>query len=436
MSASASARALSPARVAEAALWATLLVAVFNFTPQLFTSDALVDEPTWRKAIKDLPLFLLFTVALLQRRSRGGEVAGRARAIYGVAFLALAAFMAIDFIARRPDLPEFLVSARYYVVYPLLVLVVSRMEISRAAVLRIAAALCAVAALESLIAVYEFSGVIADTFYANYVTVAGDEKPRAIGTLGNPNNLALFLALPALLLAAGAVARGALRWILLGLVLVGMVLSFSKAVGLALAIAVVAMEWTRRRELDLVRMIVAGGLGIGLFVLAIASRFGGELSVFAVFGGRGSAVEQAWDIWTSDVKTFLIGEGFGSQIDASGGTISQIVTDNMALMLALEGGLLAVILFAVIVAHAFRALLAARRNDGSPLVMALFGYAVFFLLYSPFVVNFRLFPGALLFWLAVGVAVAVSGQPAPSSARPEPSGRRAAERPAAAPASS
>ena len=405
MTASASASRLPNTRArAEAALWVAAAVATLNFVPQLFTSDSLVDEPTWRKAIKDLPLAVIFGVALVRGVRPGGAIADRARRIYGIPFLVLIAFMAIDFLVRGPGLPEFLVSARYYVVYPLLVWAAFRLDLERRTVMRLSAVLCAIAVVESFLAVYEFTGVLGPTYYADYVAFGDETRARAIGTLGNPNNLAVFLALPALLLAAGVTVRGLLRWLLFGLVCVGVILTFSKGVALALAVAFLVLDHLLSREVRPLRTGAIAAVGIGAFLFATLSR-ADEFSTFSIFGGRGEVASDAFDTWTGDLTSFLFGEGFGSQVDIVEGGLAPVVTDNMALMLALEGGAVALGLFVIVVVQAFRALTEARRADSSPLMAALYAYAVFFLLYSPFVVNFRLFPGAMLFWLVVGVAL-------------------------------
>ena len=403
-SASVSARVARGPGVAEAALWVVVAVAVFNFTPQLFTSEGVVDEPTWRKAIKDIPLGIVFGVALWAGTRPEGAVAQRARRIYGWPFLALSGFMALDFVVRGSGLAEFLVSARYYLVYPALVWAMLRLDIERPAVTRVAIALCALATLESLLAVYEFTGVLGPTYYDAYVSFGEETRPRAIGTLGNPNNLAVFLALPALLLASGAVARGSLRWLLFALVSVGLVLTFSKGVALALAVALLVLDRSLGRERRPARTAAIAAVGGTAFLVATLSRSDG-LSVFSVLGDREDVASDALATWTGSLKTFLFGDGFGSHVDITSSGLDTVVTDNMALMLALEGGLVGLGLFVLVVFQTFRALTPARSADRSPLGAALFSYTIFFLLYSPFVVNFRLFPGAMLFWLAAGIAM-------------------------------
>jgi hypothetical protein len=68
------------------------------------------------------------------------------------------------------------------------------------------------------------------------------------------------------------------------------------------------------------------------------------------------------------------------------------------------------------------------REAPSSMARGLFGYCLFFLMYSLVAGNFRLFPGALLFWIAVGLALSLLDHGAETAGdgaeRPSRAGRR------------
>ena len=398
----------------EVVFWLVLLTAVFNFTPALFDGESIEAEPIWRKGLKDIPVALLLATALVLRlreapRGDGGLRELLERPFRGTpisplmwtAILLLGLYMAVDFLVRRPPELEFLASARYYVGYPLVAWAVWALALPAGALRRVVAVVAGLAALQGVLAILEFSGVTPDTFYANYVILIHWIYPRAIGTLGNPNNLALFLALPAILLIAGALGRGWWRWLLLALIFVGMAMTFSKAVGLAMVVAlgVIALTGRAAGHADPRALLPLGALALGLTALSAAGRFGSGSLL-----DRTEAAKQAWDRWTGSLEDFFFGDGFGSLVSATGGEVQSQAIDNMILALGVEGGSLALVLFGLVAVSAFVCAARARHGkSGDALALGIQAYLVFFLLYSPFVVNFRLFPGALFYWVGVGL---------------------------------
>lgn len=386
----------------ELLLAALLVVAVFNFTTGLFSAESIESEAPWRKAIKDLPVAAVLLTAIVLRLRAGPRAwSNPIPRSFWVALGLLLAYMAIHFLARHPSESGFLISLRYYLGYPVLAWAIWALGLTRPELLRLTGGLVALGALQGVIATIEFAGVIPATFYGG--AVLGGRFPRAIGTLGNPNNLAIFLALPALLLVAGAYRARARSWILLALIFVGMALTFSKAVGLGLLVAAVVVGRARAASGSGWRrgglLLVCGA--IALTALSIAGRFRSNIDSLL---NRTEAAQAAWDQWTTNLQSFLFGDGFGSLATARDGQVESQAIDNMILALGVEGGLLGLVLFGVMVLAAFLgAARARRRHPGDPLAIGLQAYLVFFLLYSPFAVNFRLFPGALFYWAGIGL---------------------------------
>ena len=108
----------------------------------------------------------------------------------------------------------------------------------------------------------------------------------------------------------------------------------------------------------------------------------------------------------------LLGEGIGSQQQlGDNAVVVSTGTDDMALTLAVEGGLLLLLAMGVVVAVGLRAARRARLQE-----VPLLGFAVYFLLYTAVSLNLRLYPGAFLFWMCLGLvegAARAEGGPRP-----------------------
>lgn len=394
-------------RTREVLLWLVILVAVFNFTPALFTPTNLVEEPAWQKALKDLPIILLlitaFSVASAGQTQRSPEVLRRFSAVTVPAFL-LGVAMIIDFSMRDIDILAFLVSARYYVLYPLLALAVWKLDLSRPEIHRLAVGVVVLGAFQGGLSIANFLGVVGESYYQGYVELGGSLRSRATGTLGNPNNLGLFLGLPALLLLHQGVFPSWRGKIVLVPILIGMALTFSKTVAVAFALVVVLQTTQGSRRGAALRVAGIVSLSLAFMYFAITGRVGGEISNYSILGSRVVTTPEAFDEWFMSPTSFLVGRGYGSEAMTRSPSGSEpVVTDTMMLFLALEGGVVALLLFTAMVIGAVRVSLFSMRVAASGLMTGLVGYMIFFLLYSPVTTNFRLFPGALFFWLSIGL---------------------------------
>lgn len=399
-------------RTREVLLWLVVLVGVFNFTPALFTPTNLVDEPAWQKALKDLPIILLLITAFSvssAETQRSPELLRRFSAMTVPAFL-LGVTMIIDFSMRDIDILAFLVSARYYVLYPMLALAVWKLDLSRPEIYRLAVGVVVLGAFEGGLSVATFLGVVGESYYQGYIQFGESLQSRATGTLGNPNNLGLFLGLPALLIINHAVFPSWRGKILLVPILIGMALTFSKTVAVAFALVVVfqaTQGWRRGAALRVAGIV---SLSVAFMYFTISGRVGGVITKDSILGSRVVTTPEAFQEWFTSASSFLVGGGYGSEATARWASGSApIITDTMMLFLALEGGVVALLLFTAVVIGAVRVVAFAARAAPSDLMTGLVGYSMFFLLYSPVTTNFRLFPGAEFFWLCVGLMATLAG---------------------------
>jgi hypothetical protein len=402
--------------------WLVLLVAVFNFTGALFSSESVTEEALWTKVLKDLPILALLVVlalhvrrdpagrarvalvreALSPRRVPRGLLRGASTYEMLAALLVLAALMAVlmvfsGLVVDPPSLGV-LVSARYYVIYPLL-----SVAIAVAGPLRLrplAIGVVALGCLQTGVAILEYFETFGRSYYFGLVEFAGYLYPRAIGTLGNPNNLGIFLSLGIFLVLSAGPWRWRWRSAALVVLGVGLLLSVSRTAPLALVVAlgIVGVRPGRGR----IALGVAGAVAVVLVVaLSSGARLGTDPSTAGSFGNRGDTAANALRIWTEGPRSFLVGRGFDAQTSVGAdGTVAETVIDNMILAIAVEGGLVALLLLAGIAALGVRmAYLASPRSSLGTVGRR---YAWFLLVYTPLAVNFRLFPGALFFWVIVG----------------------------------
>jgi hypothetical protein len=355
-------------RFREVLMHAVVIFGVLNFATVLFTPQNLNDQPIVLKAAKDLPLAaLLVTSLLVQGRPGLGRFKGRLL-MWGIAFGALVA------ISPQPPLGV-LVDVRYLILYPLAAVAVWRLELSADEIRRVLRTLVILGVIEACIAIAEALG-----FAPTYYTTAGI-VPRAIGTLGNPNNLGLFLG-TAFLVAIGRL-DGHQHPLSLLILLGGIVATLSRATPVALALALVIPGGFPRRYKVLIGLVLLGALA----VLAVHVREGTT---------GGSRVEQqsaAFSEWTSSPRTLFFGEGPGAQRNVANGQIEVLAApDSMVLTLTLDGGVVALVGFGLVLLEALRLL---RPSPAWPI-------GLFFLAYTLVYSNFILFPTALFFWIIVG----------------------------------
>lgn len=399
---------------------------MLNFAPAQFTTESLDESATWTRAVKDGPVVALVIVLLLDPRVRARlrmlmdqlSLSTVSRALRSdatpqallsgllLAAAALGAFMALSSAVLQAPALGTLVSARYYVLYPVVAVLLACLRPPRLRPFGVA--LLVLGCLQTVLAVLDFFGVLGVTFYFGQIQFAGYSYPRAIGTLGNPNNLGLFLGLVVIVVVSTVGIR---RWsgrLALLVLTVGIVLTLSRtaliALGVTLVVAVVASQHRRHRWTLAVGLALLFGV---LLVLAAGSRNGSGASLSGIWGNRGDTAQNALQQWTSGPQSFLVGHGFASVSSVTdGGSLSNVVVDNMPLSIALEGGLVGLLLVAWMVVMAVRLALLAPRD--SPLGVVSRRYAILFLVYAPLSINLRLFPGSLFFWMLMGLSGGVA----------------------------
>lgn len=268
----------------------------------------------------------------------------------------------------------------------------------------LAVALLAVAALAGIVAIAQAAGAPL-WWNRNLIEANAFARVRRVNALFyDPNVLARFAVVAALLWAAlTAVGRGPLRLgappvrvpgraVLLALVTVpGIVLSFSRSGALALVagLAVIApvVLGVRRVAVGALVAIVVGGVAVGIG--AAQSDAGAPLSE-----GRSSLVSGGLALWRADP---VIGSGLGSfeiryaaRVDAdptNSGLTPTTASHSTPITVLVELGLVGLLALAAVAAAVVRTAVRATRVDGPAavgLAAALLAVAVHSLLYASF----------------------------------------------------
>jgi hypothetical protein len=403
------------ARAREIYLWLVLLVCALNFLPALFQPVSLTAQPAWQKVLRDIPIAGLLLIASLTWTSRSRKPSDDLTANFTLALLGLAVIMLIDYLVRHTHTADFLVSLRYYVGYPLVALAVARLDFSDAEIRRFAQLFVVVGALEGVLAVLNSAGVVGNNYYAQgVIPIGGHIFARAVGTLGNPNNLGLFLGFPLLLVFYRAVFSGWRRKVSFALIALGVLATFSKTAAIALGFAIVLEQVTQKEgRPNWRRVVLLVGMSVLFLLVTFVYRVHGVFTAGALLGARTAGDPETLHHIVSSLSSLAVGSGYGS-ITAPGAGF-QTAADNMLLAIAVEGGIIGLVIFVALVLSGFRFMARARRVACSPMTRSLFSYGVFFLVYAMASSSFRLFPGAVLFWIAAGLAATLaSRKPSPA----------------------
>jgi hypothetical protein len=380
---------LTRLRTRELVVWAVLLVCVLNFAPALISPASRFEDPLWSRVVKDVAVGLLTLTALV--------VPGRA-GMRGFKWVLLiwAGITALVALFSTTTLAQTLVSLRYYLLYPAVAIFVYRLHLTREEIRRLLLGIVILGLGEAVLAVADYFGLGA-TYYEGGIALSGQPQPRAIGTMGNPNNLALFLGFPTVI--ALTMLRRSRRWLMALVLFAGTAVSFSRFFVPALGFAYLPKLGRRR----LLWLILAVGLGAVVFLIAgrgieSASRIAG--------------VQYAMAAWLESPATVWAGHGWGfSSPELGAGVLmrtGQPTIDNQFFQLLVEGGILGLAGFSLLIWLVFQGAWPKQQLD--PLAIAVSRGMLFFLSWAFVSVNFRLFPGALLFWMLAGLGISLHRQ--------------------------
>jgi hypothetical protein len=406
-------REIAPPPVIKLGLVGLLLVlALVNYFPTLFLHTLPAEGPLWAKLLKDLPVVAVLGIGLASFRIKDVLRSGLDRQVR-VFLLVLAAWallIAMNAAVTKPEPAGALVSLRFYVAYPLLALAIVGLDLSTRDILLLLRALVIMSAVEVLVAAGGAFGMWGGTTNAAEISVGGFSLHRALGTLGNPNNLAMFLGLPFFLLVARnrTLERSGLfskttTDVLASIMLVGLLLTFSRAAALLVAATLLLLLGKLRTSVTWIAAVVSVGAVVFMARAAtpVELRYGDSVEV------RAGWAEEALTGSTKNIGSALFGTGLGTATTLTAEGIEVVQTDNMLLAFILELGFSGALAYSALLASVLWLMWATlrMRSPIAPVAGGLMAFGVMFALYTPVTVNARAFPPAMLFWLASGLMV-------------------------------
>ncbi len=190
---------------------------------------------------------------------------------------------------------------------------------------------------------------------------------RAFSTLGGPNQLGAYLILPITLVTANLVKKfdGKKLIILLSL-LTGLYLTYSRSAWIGAALAILTTIIVSVSKKSRVKILIGLGIVTGLGLLLIVSRNfcdpSNTIQYYLLHGScTNNSLKGSDQIRLSSLKAGLedalknpLGKGLGTAGPASYHSLKSLITENWYLQIAIELGLIGLILFiAFFVINAF-----------------------------------------------------------------------------------
>lgn len=249
------------------------------------------------------------------------------------------------------------------------------------------------AALQSVGVALQWAGLLGGT-WGGLITSGGSYNPdtstwlrRYTGFVGNPNDLALLLALSIIVLVAFVMSRPGLRPTILAIGLsaifaVGIVWSGSRGGIVALALGLLVVLTSRGAAAIIASIILICTFGaVAIFVESESlSRVLG--SMIQIVGGEDASTNQRLDLWAERIdqaesEEIWLGAGFGGYdpslyvnqrgLDVDEESARMATIDNSWLKLFLESGVLGVVAMVMLLGAAVRSALS-RRAGGQRFV--------------------------------------------------------------------
>jgi O-antigen ligase len=220
----------------------------------------------------------------------------------------------------------------------------------------------------------------------------------------------MFLGLPFFLLVARnrTLERSGLfskttTDVLASIMLVGLLLTFSRAAALLVAATLLLLLGKLRTSVTWIAAVVSVGAVVFMARAATPGEpwYGDSVEV------RAGWAEEALTGSTKSIGSALFGTGLGTATTLTAEGIEVVQTDNMLLAFILELGFSGALAYSALLASVLWLMWATlrMRSPIAPVAGGLMAFGVMFALYTPVTVNARAFPPAMLFWLASGLMV-------------------------------
>ncbi|OZD62204.1 hypothetical protein CH272_11535 [Rhodococcus sp. 05-340-1] len=189
----------------------------------------------------------------------------------------------------------------------------------------------------------------------------GEDVVRTQGTMGHPILFATIAVIALLIVLLGQTVQNlATRFVLVGALSLGLVLSGTRSALLAAFIAVVIVKIVRRRSNNRWRNILAlAAAATAVYILDFGFR---ELTVNLISSGsytnRVQAISALPDIISLPVRWILFGGGFGSEIELyNQGLLQQNgfrIVDNQVITTLVTSGLVGLVVLALLLVRSVK----------------------------------------------------------------------------------
>lgn len=296
---------------------------------------------------------------------------------------------------------------RYLVAYPVLGILSIGVIDTEEKVKFFFNAMIFVGLIVSIIAVLEIILGIKTHFYG-YVSF-GPVKQRAISTLQNPNNCALFLFIPLIYLFYSAMKEkisfiGAFSFLI---ILSSTFLTFSRSIFVLIFVATFLIVISHRsiKSLFFSLPMVVGSIALVLFTTLSRNQvqqLGDSSPGFLYYFGRLfyalQSSESALGGWSG--LGWLTGVGFGHG--------NFVTTDNMYALLFVKGGAISVLVYIVMFVFIFLSLrgnYSVERDFSKSIIGFVIVFLLSTLIHMLSAVTLSLYPFSQIFWVIIGIGL-------------------------------
>lgn len=394
------------------------ILAVFNFTYTFFSGASPEDDPSLLKLLKDLAVLVLFINFFLKT-----AVSGRIKKNNGFAVILIIFFVAymiflFFFTIDRTGLP--MIFFRYFLAYPLLVLVIARGLNTIDKIKYFFNVFFKVSALISIIAILQALFNLGNNYYGYYANIFGIVIGRATATLGNPNNLAQFLSIGIILYwgLRSRQARESFALKKLGgyalLCFLGVFFTFSRSAFGAMIIVIslgclLAQKVTKR-----ILKVFFATFFIGTVFFLLYLSFRGGLVALTGDGRIAMYFEFFKEMVASNLEVFFFGFGRMDLINPElflgfkvASAAHATIADSLYVTVFSQSGVIGLVLFLLILMAALKIGFSLAKTSKDVFIgnaaYAISLLTLFFMIAGFFISNLTLFPSALFFWFFVGI---------------------------------
>jgi len=397
-------------------------LAAFNYTYTFFSGTFATNEPAMLKIVKDL-----FVVSLLANYLTKSMLSGRlgifkSRILIPISIFLLYLLLLFLYSFGQAGIP--LVSLRFFLLYPLLIFVAARGLNSMDKITKYFKLFLNLGLVIAVIAILQSVFNLGNNVYSRYIIIFGLAPGRATATLGNPNNLAQFLAI-VFLCCWGFRSKPAREKLNLKyfsfypiVLFVGVLLTFSRTAFAFLIIVVnFAFLFQKRISKKALRIFVIVFLiSLVVFSLFFASR--GGLKNLLDDQRIPMYAETFSGIITGNFRLLFFGFSMANS-NVSGDQLAQVlagndvanpytaVADSLYVSIFNFAGIIGLFIFVISILYFMKSGLKLYSKTEDPFVKgAAFSIVlviIFLLLSGIFIANLVLFPSAFYFWIFIGI---------------------------------